>query len=102
MQVFALCVWIALMFGVAAGVNFFAKRPLMNPWVGVAGSYGLLYLLGLFVGLVRSAPNLAYVAGSFLPITIIAIALGLWRAPKWRAAKEAKYTVPEMLTEPMS
>jgi hypothetical protein len=94
MQVFALSVWIALMFGVTAAVNFFAKRPLMNPWVGLAGSYGLLYTLGLFVGLVRSAPNLAYVAGSFLPITVIAIALGLWRAPKWRVSKEAKHAGP--------
>lgn len=102
MQVFAFLVWLALMFGVAACVNFLAKRPLLNPWLLFAGSYGLFYLLGLFVGLARNAPNLAYAAGSFLPITIVAIALGLWRSPKWRAAKEAKYVIPKNADEQTS
>lgn len=91
MQIFGFLIWLALMFGVAVGVNFFAKRPLMNPWIWFAASYGLSYVVGLFIGLARNSPNLAYVAGTFLPITILAAALGVWRAPKWRVAKQEKY-----------
>jgi hypothetical protein len=89
MQLVALLVWIALLFLLAAVVNYFAKRPLLNPWAWLAGSYAFFYILGLFVGFARNAPNLAYVAGAFLPITLLAVAIGIWRAPKWRNAKLA-------------
>jgi heme A synthase len=87
MQIFALLVWLALCFLIAKLVNFFAKRPAMNPWKWFAGSYAVLYIFGLVIGAVRGNPNLAYVAGSFFPITAIAVVLGIWRAPKWQDAQ---------------
>ncbi|WP_444844265.1 hypothetical protein [Duganella caerulea] len=89
MQIFALLVWLALLFVVAKIVNYFAKRPMFNPWHWLAGSYAFLYTMGIFVGLARNATNLAYIAGSFLPITLVAVTIGIWRAPKWRARQLA-------------
>jgi hypothetical protein len=89
MQIFALIIWLALLFLLAKIVNRLAKRPVFNPWIWLAASYGFSYILGLFLGLARHAPNLAYVAGSFFPITLLAVAMGIWRAPKWQAAQLA-------------
>ena len=89
MQLVSLLVWLGLLFLLAAVVNYFAKRPFLNPWSWLAGSYAFLYILGLFIGFARSAPHLAYIAGSYLPITLLAVAIGVWRAPKWRNAKLA-------------
>ena len=87
MHIPSLLIWLGLLFLLAKIVNHFAKRPLVNPWVWLAASYGIFYIFGLFVGFARSTPDLAYIAGSFLPITILAVALGIWRAPKWQAAE---------------
>ncbi|WP_143132981.1 hypothetical protein [Pseudoduganella namucuonensis] len=89
MQIFSLLIWLALLFIFAKIVNYFAKRPMLNPWIWLAASYALFYILGLFLGLARNAPNLAYTAGSFLPITLLAVVIGIWRAPKWHAAQLA-------------
>ena len=89
MQLISLLVWLGLLFLLATIVNYFAKRPLLNPWSWLAGSYAFLYFLGLLIGFARSAPHLAFVAGSYLPITLLAVAIGVWRAPKWRKAKLA-------------
>lgn len=90
MQIFALLVWLGIFFLIAKFVNFIAKRQAMNPWTWFAASYAILYIIGLFIGAIRGSPNLAYVAGSFLPITAIAVALGIWRAPKWQDAQVVK------------
>lgn len=82
MQIVALLFWLALCFLIAKIVNFLAKRPVMNPWFWFGASYGVLYVIGLALGLARGNPNLAYIAGSFLPITAIAVGLSVWRAPK--------------------
>lgn len=83
MQIVALLFWLALCFLIAKIVNFLAKRPVMNPWFWFRTS---LYVIGLALGLARGNPNLAYIAGSFLPITTLAVGLGIWRAPKWKAS----------------
>jgi hypothetical protein len=41
----------------------------------------------LVVGLARNTPNFAYLAGYYLPVTLVAVVLGVWRAPKWQAAQ---------------
>jgi len=51
----------------------------------VAASYGVLYVLSIVIGVARGNQNFAYLAGYYLPVTSVAIALGVWRAPKWRA-----------------
>ncbi|MED5612930.1 hypothetical protein [Janthinobacterium sp. P210005] len=89
MQIISLIIWLGLLFTSAKIVNYFAKRPMLNPWVWLAASYALFYILGLFFGLARHAPNLAYTSGYFLPITFLAVVIGIWRAPKWRAAQLA-------------
>lgn len=89
MQILSLLIWLVLLLLLAKIVNYIAKRPLLNPWLWLAASYALFYILGLFIGFARGTPNLAYTAGFFLPITVLAVAIGMWRAPKWRAAKLA-------------
>jgi hypothetical protein len=90
MQIAALLIWLALCLIIAKLVNLVAKRPIMNPWLWFAASYGALYVIGFILGAVRGTPNLAYLAGYYLPITAIGVVLGLWKAPKWRAANETK------------
>ena len=85
MQIIALVFWLGLTFLVSKCVNFLAKRPIMNPWTWFAASYAISYIVGIAVGAVRGNPNLAYIAGSFFPITVLAVGLGMWQAPKWRA-----------------
>jgi hypothetical protein len=85
MQVMALLVWLGLAFLVAKVVNFMTRRPVMNPWTWFAASYAALYIVGIAIGASRGNQDIAYLAGSFLPITALAVALGIWRAPKWRA-----------------
>jgi hypothetical protein len=89
--------WLALCFLVATVINLITKRPTMNPWLWFAGSYLVFYALGLAVGFIRGNPNLAYTAGYFLPLVIIAVGLGFWRAPKWRKAKS---NIPAGQSEP--
>lgn len=72
---------------IAKVVNALMKRPAMNPWYWFAGFYGIGYLIGIFVGLAKSSPNLAYAAGQFAPITLIAVGLGIWRGRIWKAAR---------------
>ena len=59
----------------------------MNPWTWFAASYAGTYVIGIAIGVVRGNPNLGYIAGSYFLITVTAVALGVWRAPKWRAAQ---------------
>ena len=89
MQLAAMFVWLALSYGLAKLVNLIAKRPLMNPWSWFGSSYALLYALALVVGLARNTPNFAYLAGYYLPITLVAVVLAVWRAPKWRALHQS-------------
>jgi hypothetical protein len=84
MQVMALLVWLGLAFLVAKVVNVMTKRPVMNPWAWFAASYAVLYVVGIAIGASRGNQDLAYLAGYYLPITALAVALGIWRAPKWR------------------
>lgn len=88
MQIAAMLLWLGLFYGVAKVVNQVTKRPAMNPWTWFAASYGVLYAIGLVIGLVRNTPNFSYIAGYYLPAVLVALALGLWRAPKWRAANQ--------------
>jgi len=90
MQIAALLIWLVLSFAIAKLVNLVAKRPIMNPWLWFAASYGVLYVIGFILGAARGAPNLAYLAGYYLPITAVGVVWGLWKSPKWRAAHDAK------------
>jgi len=94
-QVLALLVWLLLMFVGAAVVNYFAKRPLANPWLWLAATYAGALGLGVVIGLVRGTPQLGYRMGTFIPITVVAVVLGVWRAPKWRAAHPKSPTSEE-------
>ena len=85
MQVVARLFWLGLFLLIAKAVNALARRPMMNPWLWFGASYAVMYAAGIAVGLANNNPNLAYLAGSYMPITLIAVCLGLWRAPKWRA-----------------
>jgi hypothetical protein len=60
---------------------------MMNPWIWLTVTYAFSYVFGLLFGHVRGAQNIAHVAGSFLPITVFAVIIGIWRAPKWQDAK---------------
>jgi len=84
--------WLAFFFLVSKGVNYFSRRPAMNPWSWFAGSYAVGYLLRLVAGVVRGSPGLADSALSYLPITITAIAIGVNEAPKWRAMQASVWT----------
>lgn len=84
--------WVLVLLALAKITNFFAKRPVFNPWSWLAGAYAFGYILGIAVGVIQQAPNLAYVAGRFLPLTLLAVGLGLWRAPKWRLAHQMSST----------
>ena len=85
-QVVALVLWLGFFFAIAALVNLVVRRPLMNPWWWFGGGYAAAYAVDLYIGLMRPDLSSAYTA--YFPITLGAIGLCAWRAPKWRAAKQ--------------
>ena len=88
MQIFGLLFWLILYLLFAKIVNFLAKRPLMNPWLWFGASYAVFYGLGLVLGMATHVPNLASRAGDYFLIVLIAVVLGVWRAPKWRTNQQ--------------
>jgi hypothetical protein len=70
----------------------------MNPWLWFGASYAVLYVIGLIIGATRGAPDLAYRAGYYFPITILAVVLGVWRAPKWKDVHESEQSDQESIT----
>jgi hypothetical protein len=85
MEILGVFLWLGLFFLFAFVINRLMKRPLINPWLWSGMSYAVIYLACLFYGFIRDIPNFAYVAGSYLPATVIAFGLGLWQARKWRS-----------------
>lgn len=81
----ALFAWLGLFLLLAKVVNARAKRPVMNPWAWFACTFALGYAAAIAVGVAQGAPHLADLARAVQPMTAIAVGLGIWQAPRWRA-----------------
>lgn len=84
MQILGLALWLLPFLLLARIINYIAKRPVMNPWLWFGSSYVVLYVAGLIYGFATNAPNIAYLAGYYFPITAIAAAVGLFAGRRWR------------------